>query len=517
MAVGWQKPYQGPAPYFGFPQQPEMDDGMAPSPMPAFGGVGSGGVGAPSQPQDALQPIFAPQDADRGGMFGGAAQKPGAPEGDGDWPSADSIQRRRRLAEALMGKQMEVNHPTQAVANAVNQIAGAYVQNRAERDQQNLEKRRRDFFLGAMEGGGDFDAMMTKAMTSGDPELQDIGLRYKIAQFEAQTKRKNAAPEEDEIKYADGTAQRAYWDNEEMSWVPYGDRYPRWSGASGSSGGGGGGSGGGGSGSSPIEPTSQGGTFALPDGRVVAAPFVKGRGFVYRDADGQYKDLPAAARPVTTSAGGPMTAPQYLKLKQDREEGRSAMEALDKYIKVVGNLPQGMRRWANDLSAKFKTFMGQQNLTPDEFNQMNAWQKQQALIGLFRTTIVGPGVVTEYDAIRIIQALGGDPSSALQNPAVLEVVLNDLYQRKKAEVEILDQEYVRNAPYFGETPKPLGTPEKVTRAEDPRSSRQDQQAPQNPKMPKDKAQLKDGQVYTVNGKPYRWNAAMGQFEPERRN
>lgn len=456
MAVGLNRrnPFGAQA-LFGY------DDDYAQKPGPQFPGFGAVPVvGDETQPAvqnaELIEPI-APAE-----MVGQME-----PTAAAEYVTEAQIEARQRLAKALMGNQQEVNHPMQAIGNAVNQIAGAWMEGKAQRDAAENEKRRRDAFKTAVGDGNDMDGMINRLLQSGDPDLVDKGLELRLQSMSQASKRKPFEPKQmikgDQYVYVD----------EEGKEIPGfgGARYRDRDGG----GGGGGGSGGG------IAPTAQGSTFALPDGRIVVAPFVKGRGYVYRGDDGQYRDLPHDARPVTDSAGGPMTAPQFLKLKQDREEGRSALSALDQYIKVVGDLPQGMNRWANDVSAKFKTFLGSKNLTPQEFNQLDAWQKQQALIGLFRTTVVGPGVVTEYDAVRIIQALGGDPSSALQNPQVLERVLNDLYQRKRAEVGILDREYQRNAPYFGEQPEPLGVPDQLQLPGRDRQAGGGAQRPQAPK------------------------------------
>jgi hypothetical protein len=75
----------------------------------------------------------------------------------------------------------------------------------------------------------------------------------------------------------------------------------------------------------------------------------------------------------------------------------------------------------------------------------------QGLVGLFRTQIVGPGVVTEQDAQRIMSALGGDPSK-LQNPVIVEQLLRDLYESKKANIEFLERELSRSNPYYNAPP-----------------------------------------------------------------
>jgi hypothetical protein len=479
--------------------------------------------------QDATQPIFAPQDMQKGGMFGSTpsdAKKPDAPA-EQDWPSADSIERRRRLAEAMMGRQMEVNHPMQAVANAVNQIAGAYVQNKAEKDEAELQRRRRDFFLGSLKDGGDFDTMMTRAMSSPDPYLQDMALKYKLAAMQDRGKR-GGKPEETEIKYSDGTAQSAYWDTEQDKWVPYGERYPRFAKAVGS---GGRGSDYGGETFAPVKAQETGeqtpseqafrtpgprGKYSLKegpqmvgaDGRPVYTTYNPNDGnYYYRGQDGLWR-VASGQR-----AASPMTEQQFYKLKLERQDEINGLKSLQKYFQTVKDVPTGIQRWSIDISGKFKTFLGREGLTPDEFNLMDSQAKVQALLGMFRTTIVGPGVMTEYDAVRVLQALGGDPASALQNPEVMREILSDLYTRKRERAMEIQRTYEDQLKARGIVPTDdgLGVPETLMETQPaPRGQGGGQYKP----VPRD--QLRDGQVYTMkDGRPARWDASKQKFFPVR--
>jgi hypothetical protein len=466
--------------------------------------------------QDATQPIFAPQDMQKGGMFGSTpsdAKKPDAPA-EQDWPSADSIERRRRLAEAMMGRQMEVNHPMQAVANAVNQIAGAYVQNKAEKDEAELQRRRRDFFLGSLKDGGTFEGMMTKAMTSPDPALQDMAVKYQLSALEARGKRKGQAPDDVELKYSDGTAQRAYWDDEGGDWVTYGDRYPRWQSSGGGGGGGGSGGGGGGGGSGGgIQPTSQGSTFALPSGRIVVAPFVKGRGFVYRDESGQYKDVPYDARPVTASGASPMVSKkEFYRIDGELRTEEQGLKKLEEYYDAVGNLKPGAERLANRLAANVKTFFNSGEITDEQFKLLTGQAKYNAIRGALRIDIVGPGVASNFDMMVIEEALGGQPLSALQNPEVVKEILRKLYAEKMRRVEGLKIQFNEQAPYHEREPWSSDLPSTLNETA-PASPGQGGGGQYKP-VPRD--QLRDGQVYTMkDGRPARWDASKQKFFPVR--
>ena len=481
MVVTWQNnPFLQPQRPPGF-VSPE-DFGNEQPPMFPNGTVG--GVGSPDQPPQ-VAPMFTPVDINGGGMFGEGGQAPtGQPEGEqGDFPSASSIERRRKLAEALMGKQMEVNHPMQAVANAVSQIAGAWMEKKADEDEASVTKRRRDTIRSGLEGsGGDFDKMIDEWMKSGDPELVDKALDYKLRKAAAESEGGDAPTTRN--FYEGNTVVTKQWNPRTRSWEPVSEASPRWKGSS---------SGGGaedpnwdadgvdtttgepdpmapGAPAGPVERRDpvfktpgpigrrglqQGPTIEGPDGQPISTVFNPNDGqLYYQTPDGLYKRAGGKA-----PAPRQMTPTQYVKLQQDYQNEINGMDALNSYFDTVKDLPTGINRWALDVTSKAKQIaFGGKTLTPAQFNMLSADNQVQALLGLFRTTIVGPGVMTEYDAVRVLKALGGDPGSALQNPEVMKKILGDLYQRKQRQAQIYYNELVRQARARGETPPPFGAP-----------------------------------------------------------
>lgn len=478
MVVTWQNPFLQPTRPPGF-VAPEEWGQETPTQLP---NQGVGGVGAP-QPIEQVQSMFTPADATGNGMFGGdggggsAQPQPNQPEG--DFPSASSIERRRKLAEALMGKQMEVNHPMQAVANAVSQIAGAWMNKKADEDQSKMETRRRDTIRGGLEkSGGDFDAMIDEWMKSGDPELVDKALDYKLRKAAAAADGGDAPTTRN--FYEGNAVVTKQWNAQTRQWETVGSPSPRWK-ASGdvddggedfgpvsapaSAPAGGAGVDGGTPSGEPKRYRTPGpiGRRALQQGQPITGPDGEPVETVFNPTDGKtyYQNEDGTFSQVTKSARAPklMTPTQYVKLRQDYQNEINGMEALNTYFNTVKDIPTGINRWATDVAAKAKQItFGGKTLTPTEFNMLSADAQVQALLGLFRTTIVGPGVMTEYDAIRVLKALGGDPGSALQNPQVMERILGDLYQRKARQAQIYYQEYVRQARARGETPEPFGAP-----------------------------------------------------------
>lgn len=477
MAVGMRRTQYGPPPFFGADDQtaPQqymgfLDVAGQPQELPQIPGVGDAMQMAQAAQPEMFEPIKPPeQSANLGSMAGD----------DQAYPSEASINRRMKLAEALMGQQQEVNHPLQAIGNAVSKISGAYLESKAQKDLDAADKRRLDAMKGALSGGGDLGALADRLLASNDPDLVEKGLNLKLSAFKASHSRMSGKP----TQMIKGD-QFVYVDEE-------GNEIPGYGGPRSTRGEGGGGDGDG-------YRSQKGDWVMLPNGQRVYSEFIPGRGLVYRDTDGSVKPVPQGAQPITASQGGYQNAAGWLKLKKDRQEGINALNAIDAYAKQAGGLRQGYQRWATGLSAKFKTFLGQQGLTQEEFDQLEAPMKQQALLGMLRTTIVGPGVMTEYDAERIIQAMGGDPRSAMQNPAVLASILEDLYERKRQEVQVLQSEYERNAPSFGETPEQLPRPQGFGPRQQPAAAAP-QQAPLPPPeqriVGKTERQASDGNTY----------------------
>ena len=199
----------------------------------------------------------------------------------------------------------------------------------------------------------------------------------------------------------------------------------------------------------------QGSAFMLPDGKVVQGMFDPNRGYVYSTPEG-VQPLPADARPTTPSTGGPLSQSQFIKLRDEQRIENSALTKLNNYFATVKSADVGFQRLASQISANAKTLFGS-GLSPDELAAQVGRGQLQGLLGLFRETVVGPGVMTEQDAQRVLQALGGN-FNLLQNPETVEALLRDLYQSKYARVQFLEGELQRSNAAFGEQGLPITAP-----------------------------------------------------------
>ena len=179
-----------------------------------------------------------------------------------------------------------------------------------------------------------------------------------------------------------------------------------------------------------------------------------------KGADGLWHPAGPGARRQSVGAGGFLNPQQFLKLRQDFTQEQTGLQRLNTYFATVKSLDVGLARIADQISANVKTAFGSGKLTPQELNRQVANNQLQGLLGLFRTDVVGPGVMTEIDAQRILGALGGDVT-ALQNPEVVKVALSQIYQDKMRRVQLLKEEIDRNAPAYGTQQMPIFVPSEL--------------------------------------------------------
>jgi len=93
-------------------------------------------------------------------------------------------------------------------------------------------------------------------------------------------------------------------------------------------------------------------------------------------------------------------------------------------------------------SRNIKSFTGNKNLTGAELDQFLASGQLQGLLGAMRKEVVGGGVMTEQDALRVINRLGGN-LNALANPTLVAGALRDIYKDKYRTYERAVNKYNR--------------------------------------------------------------------------
>jgi hypothetical protein len=84
---------------------------------------------------------------------------------------------------------------------------------------------------------------------------------------------------------------------------------------------------------------------------------------------------------------------------------------------------------ADKFATNFKTLLSSGNLTREQLATASATGQLQALLGANRLEILGGGVLTGNDALRIIASAGGDVD-ALQNKEVVQQAIARMYNDK---------------------------------------------------------------------------------------
>jgi hypothetical protein len=110
-------------------------------------------------------------------------------------------------------------------------------------------------------------------------------------------------------------------------------------------------------------------------------------------------------------------------------ENEQSLDALASYVKTFDDADTGFNRIGTEIVNWFNTLASVDGTTAEALAQGKGSAKFQALIGRFREEVVGPGIMTEFDAERIIAALGAEPS-ALQNPYRMKAILKDVFEQK---------------------------------------------------------------------------------------
>tara|TARA_R100000654_G_C2669975_1_gene125917 strand:- start:109 stop:1284 length:1176 start_codon:yes stop_codon:yes gene_type:complete len=193
------------------------------------------------------------------------------------------------------------------------------------------------------------------------------------------------------------------------------------------------------------------GAYKVGDKIIASVTFDKNSGQLFYKqptADGEVRvDIDVTqATPLTDSyfnLGIPNTG-QFMKLKEKVRDDSVSLKRYTSYLKNIENAGIGMERLGDDLTAYFKTLFStnadRMKLSEEELALRVARGELQGLIGRSRIETVGGGVMTEQDALRIIQNLGGDVS-LLQNPEVVRQQISRLFEDKYSSYESNIRDY----------------------------------------------------------------------------
>jgi len=157
-----------------------------------------------------------------------------------------------------------------------------------------------------------------------------------------------------------------------------------------------------------------------------------------RDDEGNHylAQAPKDAVSVNKSAiiSDKMTPKQFSDLTQTIQQDISSINTLNNYTDMFKDMDSGLRLVVGKFLAEVKTAVGKDKLTEKELTTLQSSGVLQGLLGKFREDVVGGGVMTEQDALRVLSALGGD-ISATRNPEVAVRLLKSRIESRKKSLE----------------------------------------------------------------------------------
>jgi hypothetical protein len=143
--------------------------------------------------------------------------------------------------------------------------------------------------------------------------------------------------------------------------------------------------------------------------------------------------------PITTSDANPfLNEENFKKLSDQLVEQENGIKSVNRFLKNTENISTGgIQRSLDKLSLNVKSIMGlkESDLSEAEKAIGLAGSQQQRLLGALRTTILGPGVLTEIDAQRILNAVGGDVNALTTNVDLMRELVSEILQEKVSAYE----------------------------------------------------------------------------------
>ena len=155
-------------------------------------------------------------------------------------------------------------------------------------------------------------------------------------------------------------------------------------------------------------------------------------------------DAKGVFTPINLSKSSPVSpgdvnafldAPSFQKLSDKLIAQENSIKQLKRYTDGVGTLSTGLDKAATAVSALIKTSITKQPLSEDEKTLGLSVARQQGLLGAFKGVILGGGVLTEQDAMRILERFGGDIQSISTNKEIVKQAINEVLEDKMNEYQ----------------------------------------------------------------------------------
>ena len=133
---------------------------------------------------------------------------------------------------------------------------------------------------------------------------------------------------------------------------------------------------------------------------------------------------------------------EMLKLDEQIQDDANAIRSVKRFRNSLSQMEFGLKGKIDDVTAGIKNFFkgADSKLSTRQFYRSLSRAEQQGILGQIRESVVGGGVMTEFDAIRVLERMGGDVGSLMSaNPEVFgratKDIMNDIY--RKAERRIM--------------------------------------------------------------------------------
>lgn len=129
----------------------------------------------------------------------------------------------------------------------------------------------------------------------------------------------------------------------------------------------------------------------------------------FRTPDPAKGELIMSKQAISDAKASPKDMTKY---KTDFDKEIQGIDKIGTFYDLLEDNPEGFEKGINTVTSAFKTLIGQSGkLTEDELRQKFLVGLQQGLLGDIRIDVLGPGVLTEIDAQRLLAAMGGDLKS----------------------------------------------------------------------------------------------------------
>lgn len=119
------------------------------------------------------------------------------------------------------------------------------------------------------------------------------------------------------------------------------------------------------------------------------------------------------------------------KIEDELLEVERGYRMMNRYSGLIDSTPDGGQRYFERALGNLKTLVGQgHSLTDIQKDIKEGGNLAQSIVGLIREDVVGGGVMTEQDALRVLMAMGGDPNNIVWNKEVALRMVGELNEQR---------------------------------------------------------------------------------------